>query len=75
MTMSTIGSTEPAPAGQSAPSKLSRSAPEDQDTALERKIDALATEPTGGNMTRLDFAVLCLTGLVAPAVLLIWGWQ
>lgn len=41
---------------------------------LDRKIDLLAYEPTGGDLTAFDFKMLVLTGIVGPALLLVWGW-
>lgn len=40
----------------------------------DRRIDLLAFEPTGGDLTAFDFKMLVLTGIVAPVLLLVWGW-
>lgn len=76
MTISTVNTPEAAPEHQQISLEAAPRAgsTENRDAELERKIDALAHSPTGGNTTRLDFAVLCLTGIFVPAALLIWGW-
>jgi adenine C2-methylase RlmN of 23S rRNA A2503 and tRNA A37 len=38
------------------------------------RIDLLEFMPTGEPLTRKDMIILCLSGIVAPALLLIWGW-
>ncbi|MFU0507458.1 hypothetical protein [Pseudaminobacter sp. NGMCC 1.201702] len=42
--------------------------------SLDDKIDLLEFLPTGEPLTRKDVIVLCLGGILAPALLLIWGW-
>lgn len=41
---------------------------------LDRRIDLLADEPTGRELTPLDVRMLMLTGIVIPSLLLLWGW-
>ena len=41
---------------------------------LDRRIDLLADEPAGRELTALDVRMLMLTGIVIPASLLLWGW-
>ncbi|MFU0507464.1 hypothetical protein [Pseudaminobacter sp. NGMCC 1.201702] len=45
-----------------------------ENSDLDRKIDFLAFEPAGTDLTDFDFKMLALTGIVAPALLLLWGW-
>ncbi|MGB3391585.1 MAG: hypothetical protein WBA88_26825 [Pseudaminobacter sp.] len=44
------------------------------DSNLDRRIDLLALEPAGEGLTAFDFKMLLLTGIVAPTLLLLWGW-
>lgn len=41
---------------------------------LDRRIDLLALGPTGEDLTAFDFKMLTLSGIVAPVLLLLWGW-
>lgn len=44
------------------------------DEEYEAQIAALDTAPTGAPLTGKDWAFLGVTGLIAPVLLLIWGW-
>ncbi len=41
---------------------------------LDRRIDLLSREPMGEDLTAFDFKMLVMTGIVAPVLLLLWGW-
>ena len=58
-------------------SKLQNPGPsghERMDDEYEAQIAALDAAPTGAPLTARDWAFLVATGLVAPVLLLIWGW-
>ena len=43
---------------------------------LERRISELEKpENQGGGFTAVDWVLLALTGVIGPALLLIWGWN
>lgn len=43
---------------------------------LEQRISEIENpENQGDGFTNLDFALLTLTGIVGPVLLLIWGWN
>ncbi len=41
---------------------------------IEGRLASLETAPTGQSFTRKEFYILSLLGLVAPSLLLVWGW-
>lgn len=44
------------------------------DGDLDRRIDLLAFEPAGEELTSFDYKMLMLSGIVVPTLLLLWGW-
>lgn len=43
---------------------------------LERRISELEKpENQGSGFTGMDWALLALTGIIGPVLLLIWGWN
>lgn len=47
----------------------------DADAEFERQVAALDGAPTGMPLQSRDYIFLVATGIVIPALLLLWGWS